>query len=53
MRSPLTSFIVGLTIGGTVVGDPVKEIIKTAFEHGINMIDTAEVYSAGKSEEEM
>ena len=23
-------------------GDPVKEIIKTAFDHGINFIDTAE-----------
>jgi voltage-dependent potassium channel beta subunit len=42
-----------LTLGGTVVGDPVKEIIKTAFENGINMFDTAEAYSDGKSEEEM
>lgn len=30
-----------------------QEIIKTAFEAGINMFDTAETYSAGKSEEEM
>lgn len=64
----------GLTIGGTVKGDPVKvsgcpcfirggtdvtdhgsiqEIIKTAFENGINMFDTAEEYSGGKSEEEL
>jgi len=42
-----------LTLGGTVVGDPVKEIIKTAFENGINMFDTAEAYAGGKSEEEM
>ena len=32
----------GLTLGGTVKGDPVKEIVKTAFDHGINYIDTAE-----------
>lgn len=30
-----------------------QEIVKTAFEHGINMIDTAEVYAEGKSEIEM
>ncbi|KAF8325211.1 Aldo/keto reductase [Cantharellus anzutake] len=42
-----------LTFGGTVQGDPVKEIIKIAFEAGINYFDTAEVYSAGKSETEM
>ena len=30
-----------------------KEIIKTAFEAGINMFDTSENYSDGKSEEEM
>ena len=32
----------GLTLGGTVKGDPVKEIVKAAFDHGINFIDTAE-----------
>ena len=32
----------GLTLGGTVKGDPVKEIVKIAFDHGINFIDTAE-----------
>jgi voltage-dependent potassium channel beta subunit len=42
-----------LTLGGTVVGDPVKEIIKVAFENGINMIDTAEAYAGGKSEQEI
>jgi diketogulonate reductase-like aldo/keto reductase len=30
-----------------------KEIIKTAFEAGINMFDTAESYADGKSELEM
>lgn len=42
-----------LTLGGTVVGDPVKEIIKAAFDHGVNTFDTAEAYSKGKSEIEM
>jgi aryl-alcohol dehydrogenase-like predicted oxidoreductase len=31
----------------------IQEIIKTAFENGINMFDTAEDYQGGKSEEEM
>jgi diketogulonate reductase-like aldo/keto reductase len=63
---------IGLTIGGSVIGDPVKvrlfrflsrsvpifkclvqDIIKTAFENGINMFDTAEDYSKGNSEREM
>lgn len=52
LRVPLLSLGGWLTIGGTVKGDPVKEIIKTAFENGINMFDTAEEYSGGKSEEE-
>lgn len=30
-----------------------QEIIKVAFENGINMFDTAEAYAKGKSEEEM
>ncbi|KAF8971880.1 voltage-gated potassium channel beta-2 subunit [Flammula alnicola] len=53
LRVPLFSLGGWLTIGGTVVGDPVKDIIKIAFENGINMIDTAEVYANGKSEEEI
>lgn len=62
---------IGLTLGGTVVGDPVKvgnnvcpilirhsfdrvqDIIRTAFDAGINMFDTAEAYAGGKSEIEM
>lgn len=53
LRVPLFSLGGWLTFGGSVVGDPVKEIIKTAFENGINMIDTAEEYSQGRSEEEI
>lgn len=30
-----------------------QEIIQTAFEHGVNMFDTAEAYEKGKSELEM
>ncbi|GLB43748.1 putative voltage-gated potassium channel beta-2 subunit [Lyophyllum shimeji] len=53
LRVPLFSLGGWLTLGGTVTGDPVKEIIRTAFENGINMFDTAEEYSRGKSELEM
>ncbi|KIY66016.1 voltage-gated potassium channel beta-2 subunit [Cylindrobasidium torrendii FP15055 ss-10] len=53
LRVPLFSLGGWLTYGGTVNGDPCKEIIKTAFENGINMFDTAEVYEKGKSELEM
>lgn len=30
-----------------------KEIIQTAFDNGINFIDTAEAYAAGNSEKEL
>ncbi|KII93088.1 hypothetical protein PLICRDRAFT_49165 [Plicaturopsis crispa FD-325 SS-3] len=53
LRVPLFSLGGWLTLGQTVTGDPVKEIIKTAFDNGINMFDTAETYNNGKSEEEM
>lgn len=53
LRVPLFSLGGWLTFGETVKGDLVKEILKTAFEHGINMFDTAEEYSAGKSELEL
>ncbi|KAI0783146.1 voltage-gated potassium channel beta-2 subunit [Abortiporus biennis] len=53
LRVPLFSLGGWLTLGGTVVGDPVKEIIKVAWENGINMFDTAEVYAKGNSEIEM
>lgn len=53
LRVPVFSLGGWLTLGGTVIGDPVKEIIKVAFENGINMFDTAEAYAKGKSELEM
>ncbi|THH18260.1 hypothetical protein EW146_g2679 [Bondarzewia mesenterica] len=53
LRVPVFALGGWLTIGGTVVGDPVKEIIRTAFENGINMFDEAENYSDGKSELEL
>ncbi|KAF7309123.1 putative voltage-gated potassium channel subunit beta [Mycena kentingensis (nom. inval.)] len=53
LRVPLFSLGGWLTIGASVTGETVKEIIKTAFENGINMFDTAEAYAKGKSEIEM
>ncbi|KAF6753341.1 voltage-gated potassium channel beta-2 subunit [Ephemerocybe angulata] len=53
LRVPLFSLGGWLTLGGTVTGDPVKDIIKTAFDAGINMFDTAEGYADGQSELEM
>jgi len=53
LRVPIFSLGGWLTLGGTVTGDPVKEIIKTAFDAGINMFDTAEDYAKGQSEIEM
>lgn len=42
-----------LTLGGTVKGDPVRDIIKCAWENGVNFIDTAEGYAEGESEREI
>jgi len=42
-----------LTYGGTQKGNIVKEILQTAWDHGINFFDTAEVYANGESEVEM
>ncbi|KII93089.1 hypothetical protein PLICRDRAFT_379385 [Plicaturopsis crispa FD-325 SS-3] len=53
LRVPLFSIGGWLTVGETVVGDPVKEIMKTAFDNGINLFDTAELYGTGKCDEEM
>jgi len=53
LRVPVFSLGGWLTLGGTVKGDPVKDIMKAAFEAGINMIDTAEGYAAGQSEIEI
>ncbi|KAG8831124.1 hypothetical protein FRC20_008214, partial [Serendipita sp. 405] len=42
-----------LTLGGTVKGDPVKDIVQAAFDNGINFIDVAESYAGGNSEREV
>ncbi|ORY87404.1 NADP-dependent oxidoreductase domain-containing protein [Leucosporidium creatinivorum] len=51
----VSSFSYGgwLTVGGTQQGDIVKDIMKAAWDGGINTFDTAEIYSNGKCEEEM
>ncbi|KAL5536102.1 hypothetical protein ACEPAF_4207 [Sanghuangporus sanghuang] len=53
LRVPVFSLGGWLTFGATVKGDPVKEIIKTAYENGINFFDTAEGYESGECEREM
>ncbi|KAK4040967.1 NADP-dependent oxidoreductase domain-containing protein [Parachaetomium inaequale] len=42
-----------LTYGGTQKGSIVKEILQTAWDHGIQTFDTAETYANGASEVEM
>ncbi|KAF4468443.1 voltage-gated potassium channel subunit beta-3 [Fusarium albosuccineum] len=42
-----------LTYGNTQKGDIVKQCLKTAWDHGINTFDTAEIYANGESEVEM
>ncbi|KAJ9161049.1 Aldo/keto reductase [Coniochaeta hoffmannii] len=42
-----------LTYGGSQKGDIVKECLETAWNHGVNFFDTAEVYANGQSEIEM
>ncbi|KAB5566073.1 NADP-dependent oxidoreductase domain-containing protein [Coniochaeta sp. 2T2.1] len=42
-----------LTYGGSQKGNIVKECLETAWNHGINFFDTAEVYANGQSEIEM
>ncbi|KAI0707250.1 Aldo/keto reductase [Earliella scabrosa] len=53
LRVPLFSLGGWLTLGGSVKGDPVKQIIKTAWDNGINMFDCAESYAGGQSEIEI
>lgn len=53
LQVPIISLGGWLTYGGTLHGNPVKEILKTAFEAGINYFDTAEEYSGGQSEVQM
>jgi len=42
-----------LTYGGTQKGSIVKDCMQTAWDHGINFFDTAEVYAAGQCELKM
>lgn len=53
LKVPLFSLGGWLTYGGTQKGDVVKQCLQAAWDHGINMFDTAEVYSNGQSEIEM
>ncbi|GAA5898978.1 hypothetical protein JCM5296_006977 [Sporobolomyces johnsonii] len=53
LRVSVLSYGGWLTVGGTVKGDPVKDLIKTALDHGVNFLDNAEVYANGQSEIEM
>jgi len=53
LRVPVFSLGGWLTLGGTAKGDPAKDIIKTALDHGVNMFDTAENYEKGQSEREI
>ncbi|CAF4581364.1 unnamed protein product, partial [Didymodactylos carnosus] len=39
-----------VTFGGQISDDTAEELITTAYESGINLFDTAEVYAAGKAE---
>jgi aryl-alcohol dehydrogenase-like predicted oxidoreductase len=39
------------TFGGSLADDDAIALVETAFEHGINFFDTANVYGAGRSEE--
>ncbi|KAF7288792.1 Aldo-ket-red domain-containing protein [Mycena indigotica] len=50
---PLSSLGGWLTLGGSVVGESVKDIMQAAFENGINMFDTLEDYQKGAAEREM
>jgi len=53
LKVPIFSLGGWLTYGGTQKGDIVKQCLQAAWEHGINMFDTAEVYANGQSEIEM
>ncbi|THU75435.1 Aldo/keto reductase [Dendrothele bispora CBS 962.96] len=53
LRVPVFSFGGWLTLGKSITGPRTKELIKVAFENGINMFDTAETYNKGESELDM
>lgn len=40
-----------MMFGGPTTDNESREIIESAFDHGINFIDTADIYNAGRSEE--
>ncbi|CCO27066.1 Putative voltage-gated potassium channel subunit beta AltName: Full=K(+) channel subunit beta [Rhizoctonia solani AG-1 IB] len=53
LRVPIFSLGGWLSYGGSVSGSQVNDIIKVAFDAGINFFDTAESYGNGSSELEM
>ncbi|KAF5334825.1 hypothetical protein D9758_018076 [Tetrapyrgos nigripes] len=53
LRVPVFAFGGWLTLGQSVRGTRTKELMKVAFENGINMFDTAEAYNNGESEIDM
>ncbi|KAF8705926.1 Aldo kereductase, partial [Rhizoctonia solani] len=53
LRVPILSLGGWLSYGGSVNGSQVNDIIKAAFDAGINFFDTAESYGNGSSELEM
>ena len=40
-----------LTFGSSVAADPAAGLIRAAFDHGINLFDTADIYAGGAAEE--
>jgi len=42
-----------LTVGGSVASETTKDLIKCAWDHGVNLFDNAEAYSKGNSEIDM
>jgi len=42
-----------LTVGGTVRGKTVKDLIECSWNHGVNFYDNAETYANGQSEIDM
>ncbi|XP_078267103.1 voltage-gated potassium channel subunit beta-1a [Rhinoraja longicauda] len=39
-----------VTFGGQITDEVAEELMTIAYEHGVNLFDTAEVYAAGKAE---
>jgi len=53
LRVPVFSLGGWLSYGHNVAGEGVKDVLKVAFENGINMIDLAEGYAEGNCEREV